>query len=127
VTPIYKLLGPVKYLAYDRMRQERGAAVARAAFGLGPRTRKERVLKGPRFCPQRVPANQCPQVRWIYEEINRQGRPALPLLRRAGISEDALRSWRKPVSPRLADLEALANVLGFTFQPVPLRQDGDEP
>lgn len=111
---IEQRLGPVRYLAYDRMRKVDGAVAARVAFGLEARGRFPRDARTRRFVAQRVPENQPAVVRFVYEEVNRQRLSVAKVLRLAGLHEDALRDWRnKGTSPRLGDLEAVLGVLGY--------------
>lgn len=54
-----------------------------------------------------------PLVRWVWKEINRQCTSQELVAKRAGVSSSTMRKWRIGVrSPRVAELEAVINVLG---------------
>lgn len=60
-----------------------------------------------------VPAGAHPLVRRLFEEMNRQQCGVLDMAERSGINKNTFRSWRTRAMPRVADLEACFNVLGF--------------
>lgn len=54
-----------------------------------------------------------PLVRWIWKEMNRQRVSQEDVAARSGVSSSAMRKWRKGTrSPKVADIEAVINVLG---------------
>ena len=64
-----------------------------------------------------------PFVRWIWLEMNDQQASQEDVAAKAGISSSAMRKWRRGASsPKLADLEAVINVLGYD---VVLRKNKD--
>ncbi len=54
-----------------------------------------------------------PLVRKLFEEAHRQRLPQKTWAVRAGLSHDTLKDWKTRSSPRLVNIEAAANVLGF--------------
>lgn len=54
-----------------------------------------------------------PLVRMLFEEAHRQRLPQKTWAARAGLSHDTLKDWKTRSSPRLVNIEAAANVLGF--------------
>lgn len=64
-----------------------------------------------------------PIVRWVWTQINAQRASQEDVAMRAGISSSALRKWRDGVrSPRIVELEAVVNVLGYKLKVV-LQED----
>lgn len=54
-----------------------------------------------------------PIVRWIWSQMNHQRASQEDVASRSGVSSSAMRKWRRGVSsPKLADIEAVVNVLG---------------
>lgn len=60
-----------------------------------------------------------PIVRWIWEQINSQRASQEDVAERAGVNSSTLRKWRDGVrSPRVVELEAVVNVLGYKLKVV---------
>lgn len=58
-----------------------------------------------------------PIVRWIWQQINDQRASQEDVAERAGINSSTLRKWRDGVrSPRVVELEAVVNVLGYRLK-----------
>ncbi len=58
-----------------------------------------------------------PIVRWIWDQINFQQASQEDVAKRSGVSSSAMRKWRDGVrSPRLMELEAVVNALGFRIK-----------
>lgn len=60
-----------------------------------------------------VPAGAHPMVRRLFEEMERQQCGVLEMAERSGVNKNTLKDWRTRTMPRVADLEACFNVLGF--------------
>lgn len=55
-----------------------------------------------------------PLVRWIWLEINRQRASQEDVAARSGVASSTMRKWRTGVrSPRVLELEAVINTLGY--------------
>jgi transcriptional regulator with XRE-family HTH domain len=66
-----------------------------------------------------------PAVRWIWEQMNRQRASQEDVALRSGVCSSTMRKWRRGQnSPKLADIEAVINVLGGEFV-VRWKRDGD--
>lgn len=66
-----------------------------------------------------------PIVRWIWTQINHQHASQEDVATRAGINSSTLRKWRDGVrSPRIMELEAVVNVLGYKLKVV-LQEDSN--
>jgi transcriptional regulator with XRE-family HTH domain len=78
------------------------------------------------FQKQKVPPKRTadgmaihPIVRWIWDQINFQHASQEDIAKRSGVSSSAMRKWRDGVrSPRLMELEAVVNALGFKIKVV---------
>lgn len=58
-----------------------------------------------------------PLVRWIWVEMNHQCASQEDVAERAGISSSAMRKWRRGASsPKLNDIEAVINALGYKIK-----------
>lgn len=58
-----------------------------------------------------------PLVRWIWLEINHQHASQEDVALRSGVSSSAMRKWRQGInSPKLADIEAVVNALGYKLE-----------
>lgn len=58
-----------------------------------------------------------PLTRWIWLRINEDEWSQEDLAKRAGVSSSAMRKWRNGVrSPRLSEIEAVVNALGFRIK-----------
>lgn len=55
-----------------------------------------------------------PFVRWIWLEMNHQCASQEDIAERSGVSSSAMRKWRQGInSPKLVDIEAVINALGY--------------
>ena len=59
-------------------------------------------------------------MRFLFEEMLRQQCTMEHMSRRSGMSTAALQAWKRKSQPRVGDLEAALNVLGFTLEVVEL-------
>lgn len=81
------------------------------AHGIGRRSKK-------------IHPGLAPPLRFLFEEIVRQRCMDRTIATRVGCSEYSLREWRSGRhDPRISDVEACLNVLGYTLRPVPLKED----
>ena len=63
-----------------------------------------------------------PFVRWIWNEMNHQRASQEDIAVRSGVSSSAMRKWRRGInSPKLADIEAVINSLGYDITIKPRR------
>ena len=54
-----------------------------------------------------------PAVRWIWRQMNQQKASQEDVAERSGVASSTMRKWRQGInSPKLADIEAVINVLG---------------
>ena len=54
-----------------------------------------------------------PIVRWIWRQMNQQRASQEDVAERSGVASSTMRKWRQGInSPKLADIEAVINVLG---------------
>ncbi len=60
-----------------------------------------------------IPQTAQPLVRQLFEEMNRQQCGVVEMSERSGVNKNTLKDWRTRTVPRIADLEACFNVLGF--------------
>ncbi len=70
----------------------------------------------------KVPEKAHPLVRRLYQEIIRQQVPVAVVCEKAGLPYCRFRDWRTRVSPKIVDLEAAFNVLGYTLKPVEITE-----
>ena len=66
-----------------------------------------------RFRPHSPAERAHPLVRRLFTEMNEQQCSQQTMSERSGINKNTFRSWRTKAVPRLDDLEACLNVLGF--------------
>ena len=62
-----------------------------------------------------------PTVRFLFEEMYRQQVSHYDVSVRAGFHRDTLRNWRTRNTPRVNDLEAVLNYLGYTLKVVKMK------
>ena len=65
--------------------------------------------------------NGDPNVRFLFQEMQRQKVCQMDLSERVGLHRDTLRNWRTRYTPRVNDLEAALNYLGYTLKPVKVK------
>ena len=70
-----------------------------------------------RYTPVSIPERCNPWVRTLFEEMRYQRIGVLDMAERTGINKNTLKDWRTRTVPRITDLEACYNVLGFTLEP----------
>lgn len=66
-----------------------------------------------RYRPAIVNGN--PVVKFLFQEMHKQRCCQLDLSERVGLHRDTLRKWRTQHTPRLNDIEAALNYLGYTL------------
>lgn len=59
-------------------------------------------------------------VKFMVDEIHRQGRLERDVATRAGLAGNIITNWKLRSSPNINNLEAVLNVLGFTITVTPL-------
>ena len=69
-----------------------------------------------RYRPAIVNGN--PVVQFLFKEMQKQRICQMDLSERVGLHRDTLRNWRTRYTPRITDMEAALNVLGYTLKPV---------
>lgn len=72
-----------------------------------------------RYRPTIVNGNRI--VRFLFEEMHRQRCCQMDLSERVGLHRDTLRKWRTKYTPRVNDIEAALNYLGYTLRVVRLK------
>ena len=75
-----------------------------------------------RFRPHSPAERAHPLVRRLFAEMNEQQCSQQTLSERSGINKNTFRSWRTKAVPRLDDLEACLNVLGFELAIQPTKE-----
>lgn len=63
--------------------------------------------------PLPIPKHAHPFIRTLYLQMNRQRTTMLEVAERSGLRRQTIWDWANRVDPRLSDLEAALNVLGF--------------
>lgn len=69
--------------------------------------------------------NTNPVVKFLFQEMFRQKMCQIDLSERVGLHRDTLRKWRTLHCPRIDDIEAALNVLGYTLKVVKRKDDAD--
>ena len=64
-----------------------------------------------------------PLVGRLVREMMRVGMSENEMSKQAGVSREALTGWRLRTNPKITDLEACYNVLGYTLEPVRKKDD----
>jgi hypothetical protein len=77
-----------------------------------------------RYTPPIVNGN--PVIKFLFEEMYKQQVCHTDMALRAGFHRDTIRNWRIRNTPRVNDLEAALNYLGYTLKPVKMRSKSDE-
>ena len=83
----------------------------------------EDMMRKFRYRPAIINGN--PIVRFLFEEMHKQRMCQMDLSERVGLHRDTLRNWRTRYSPRINDIEAALNVLGYTLKAVKRKDDAD--
>ncbi len=66
-----------------------------------------------RFRRLTIPAHAHPLVRKLFEEMNREQIGLTDMAERAGLARATFKGWRTRHCPRIVELEACYNVLGW--------------
>ena len=74
--------------------------------------------KRPRF-PVSIPPHAGAHVKLAFAEMARQGFTYDAMEEKSGVLRATLKAWRRKNSPNLQNIEAVLNVLGFDFCPIP--------
>lgn len=77
-----------------------------------------------RYRPAIINGN--PIIRFLFEEMHRQQMCQLDLSERVGLHRDTLRNWRTRYTPKINDVEAALNCLGYTLKAVRKRDNADK-
>lgn len=77
-----------------------------------------------RYRPAIINGN--PVVQFLFKEMHKQRCCQMDLSERVGLHRDTLRKWRTTHTPRISDMEAALNYLGYTLKAVPIREKKDE-
>lgn len=72
-----------------------------------------------RYRPAIVNGN--PIVRFLFQEMHRQKVCQIDLSERVGLHRDTLRNWRTRHTPKVDDIEAALNYLGYKLKPVKIK------
>lgn len=79
-----------------------------------------------RYAPMRKEQLSChPLVRELYRLMKIKRMTQREVCRRAGCNDRMLHYWKTVYSPRVANLEAALNVLGYTLKIVPMETKHD--
>lgn len=71
-----------------------------------------------------IPASGChPLVRRLYEVLNQQQAQVTEVAAEAGVTKGTMWSWKRRTMPRVDDLDAAFNVLGYRLAAVPIAND----
>ena len=76
-----------------------------------------------RFRTLSVPQHAHPLVRRLFEEMNHQRIGLTDMAERVGISRFTMNGWRTRHCPRIVELEACYNVLGYRLTLMVLKDD----
>lgn len=73
-----------------------------------------------KFRPFVVPIHCHPAVRFMYQQLNEQKLTLSDLQNISGVGRTTFTNWRKVQSPKLTDMEAVLNSLGFKLAIIPM-------
>lgn len=76
-----------------------------------------------RFRTLSIPQHAHPLVRRMFEEMNRQRIGVMDMAERVGISRFTMNGWKTRHCPRIVELEACYNVLGYRLTLLVLKDD----
>lgn len=65
--------------------------------------------------------NNNPIVKFLFQEMHRQRVCQMDLSERVGLHRDTLRNWRTRHTPKIDDIEAALNYLGYKLKPVKMK------
>lgn len=74
-----------------------------------------------RFRTLSIPEHAHPLVKRLYKEMDYQQFGVTDTAERAGVARETIKGWRKSHCPRIGEIEACFNVLGYTLQPVRMK------
>ena len=117
-----------------------GNKIIRQAVVRSARTRTSKVAEGSedillneesgsedlrkfRYMPEILNGN--PVIQFLFKEMHRQRMCQMDMSERIGLHRDTLRNWRTRYNPRITDVEAALNVLGYTLKAVKKRDEAD--
>ena len=60
--------------------------------------------------------NSSPFLRFLFAEMDAQGITDKELAKRTGVCDATIRGWRTRTTPRLMDMEAALNAIGFELK-----------
>jgi hypothetical protein len=60
--------------------------------------------------------NSSPFLKFLFSQMQEMGVSEAELARRTGICEATIRGWRTRTTPRLMDMEAALNAIGFELK-----------
>ena len=60
--------------------------------------------------------NNNPFVKFLFAQMYHEGITTLELSKRTGICRDTIKGWRTKSTPRLMDMEAALNAIGFELK-----------
>jgi hypothetical protein len=66
--------------------------------------------------------NNNPLVRLLFEQMHYQQLCQADLAERAGLHKDTVRKWRVYHTPRVPELEAALNCVGYTLKAVKMKE-----
>lgn len=75
-----------------------------------------------RFRKLSIPQRAHPLIRRLYEEMSHQQFGVTDTAERAGVARETIKGWRKSHCPRIGELEACFNVLGYTLKPTKMKE-----
>lgn len=78
-----------------------------------------------RFHRLSIPESAHPLIRRLYEEMSYQQLGVTDTAERAGVARETIKGWRKNHCPRIGELEACFNVLGYTLKPTRMKDNDD--
>lgn len=70
-----------------------------------------------------IPAHAHPLVRQLFAEMNSQQIGIMDLAARTGLARNTMKGWRTRHCPRLIEVEACFNVLGYDLKAVERKGD----
>ena len=70
-----------------------------------------------RYTRVTIPDRCNPMVKDLFEKMRHQQIGVIDMSERTGINKNTLKDWRTRTVPRITDLEACYNVLGYTLSP----------
>lgn len=72
-----------------------------------------------------VPDRAHPLVKKLFREMHRHQIGVLDMAERSGVNKNTLKDWRTRTVPRVPDLEACFNVIGYRLTAVSNHEEGE--